>query len=250
MSTFLRHEACPNCKSSDALAVFDDGHSYCFSCHWYESGDQSIADTRKKYDTRDPQVGDTFLPQDFDFNIPQQGIDWLRKYGILQKEIINNRFGWSNDGIILKNKNIRVAPLLVFPIYDEVGHLLMWQGRNFGDKGGKYITRGGKDVLHILGEQHQSDTIILTEDLLSAIKISRIAPSMPIWGSYMSLELARRLSTRFKKAVLWLDKDKAQEAVKQAANASHIFEKGCSCIRTERDPKEYTTEEINIYATD
>jgi len=250
MSTFLRHEPCPNCGSSDGNAIFDDGHSYCFPCHWYEPGEQSIEDARKKWDGRDPQVQDTFLPQDFDFNIPQQGVDWLRKYGILQKEIINNRFGWSTEGIVLKNKNLRVSPLLVFPIYDEVGHLLMWQGRTFGTEGPKYITRGAKDVLHILGQHHESDTIILTEDLISAIKVSRVAPAMPIWGSYMSLELARRLSTRFKKAWLWLDMDKAQEAVKQATNASHIFERGCSCIRTTKDPKEYTTEEIDIYVTD
>ena len=247
MSTFLRHEACPNCKSSDALAVFDDGHKWCFSCNHYEPGEQSISDVRKRFDDRNPQANDTFLPADFDFNIPQEGIDWLRKYGMLHKEIINNRFGWSQDGIILKNKNIRIAPMLVFPIYDEVGHLLMWQGRNFGKEGPKYITRGAKDVLHILGQHIESDTIVLTEDLLSAIKVSRIAPAMPLWGSFMSLELARRLSSRFSKAVLWLDKDKAQEAAKQAANASHIFEKGCSSIRTERDPKEYLTIQIEEY---
>ena len=33
--TFLRHEACPDCGSSDALAVYDDGHTYCFSCQTY-----------------------------------------------------------------------------------------------------------------------------------------------------------------------------------------------------------------------
>jgi twinkle protein len=34
-STFLRHEPCPNCGSSDALAVFSDGHKYCYSCTTY-----------------------------------------------------------------------------------------------------------------------------------------------------------------------------------------------------------------------
>ena len=38
-STFLRHEPCPECGSSDALSVYDDGHSYCFSCHFYEPGE-------------------------------------------------------------------------------------------------------------------------------------------------------------------------------------------------------------------
>lgn len=31
-STCLRHDACPACPSSDACAVYDDGHAHCFSC--------------------------------------------------------------------------------------------------------------------------------------------------------------------------------------------------------------------------
>ena len=26
------HLPCPNCGSSNALALYDDGHTYCFSC--------------------------------------------------------------------------------------------------------------------------------------------------------------------------------------------------------------------------
>ena len=31
-SEFIRHDPCPDCGSSDALAVYTDGHTYCFSC--------------------------------------------------------------------------------------------------------------------------------------------------------------------------------------------------------------------------
>ena len=31
-SEFIRHEPCPDCGSSDALALYTDGHQYCFSC--------------------------------------------------------------------------------------------------------------------------------------------------------------------------------------------------------------------------
>lgn len=41
-STFLRHEPCPNCGSSDALAVFSDGHKYCYSCTTYFRPDESL----------------------------------------------------------------------------------------------------------------------------------------------------------------------------------------------------------------
>ena len=31
-SEFITHQACPSCPSSDALAIYSDGHEYCFSC--------------------------------------------------------------------------------------------------------------------------------------------------------------------------------------------------------------------------
>jgi twinkle protein len=34
-TTLIRHEACPHCGSSDANALYTDGHHYCFSCETY-----------------------------------------------------------------------------------------------------------------------------------------------------------------------------------------------------------------------
>ena len=38
-SHFIRHEPCDKCGSSDAVGVFSDGHTYCFSCHTYGRAD-------------------------------------------------------------------------------------------------------------------------------------------------------------------------------------------------------------------
>ena len=38
-SEFIRHEPCPACGSSDALAVYTDGHTFCFSCQTRKAGD-------------------------------------------------------------------------------------------------------------------------------------------------------------------------------------------------------------------
>jgi len=38
-SRFLRHEACDSCGSSDAKAVYDDGHTFCFACEARTHGD-------------------------------------------------------------------------------------------------------------------------------------------------------------------------------------------------------------------
>lgn len=45
-SELIRHEACPHCGSSDASALYTDGHSFCFSCDTYTHGEE----TRLSYD--------------------------------------------------------------------------------------------------------------------------------------------------------------------------------------------------------
>ena len=34
----LSHQPCPDCGSSDALAQYSDGHTYCFSCRRERQG--------------------------------------------------------------------------------------------------------------------------------------------------------------------------------------------------------------------
>ena len=52
-STFLYHESCPKCGSSDACGVFSDGHRYCYSCCTYfkptseGDGEQVLAERKK-----------------------------------------------------------------------------------------------------------------------------------------------------------------------------------------------------------
>ena len=36
---FIRHIACPNCGSSDANAIYTDGHTFCHKCHYRTHGD-------------------------------------------------------------------------------------------------------------------------------------------------------------------------------------------------------------------
>ena len=39
-SEFVRHTSCNACGSSDANGVFDDGHTFCFSCNTYTEGEE------------------------------------------------------------------------------------------------------------------------------------------------------------------------------------------------------------------
>ena len=40
-SAFLYHTSCPSCGSSDGNSVYDDGHTYCFVCNHFTSGELS-----------------------------------------------------------------------------------------------------------------------------------------------------------------------------------------------------------------
>ena len=56
-SNFLRHEPCESCGSSDAKAVYDDGHTYCFACLKHEHGDGSTP----KQEDRQVERSDGFV---------------------------------------------------------------------------------------------------------------------------------------------------------------------------------------------
>jgi twinkle protein len=43
-STFLRHEPCPHCGSSDAGSRYSDNHFFCFACQAYEAKDGIVID--------------------------------------------------------------------------------------------------------------------------------------------------------------------------------------------------------------
>ena len=109
--------------------------------------------------------------------------------------------------------------------------------------GVKYKSKGKKPLLWY----GNGDILVCVEDVISAIKVSKANPNVtatPLLGSSIPLELTETILKRFKTVRVWLDRDKAIEAVKQARN---IKQKGidCEAIITPLDPKEYSTGEIN-----
>lgn len=241
MSEFIHHESCPNCGSKDNLGVWED-HKWCFGCGYYEgSKDRSLTQLRKlaiqgPKKTNNKESKNVFLPSDFTYSLPACAKEWLDNYGITDKEIIINHIGWSD-----------AHERLYFPVFDLFGNLVMYQGRFLGQGYGspRYSTRGRVDsVFHIIG--NGSDTCVLVEDFISAIKVGREHLAMPLWGSQISLERIIALSDRFKGLVIWLDRDKAEYALKARLKASIFFDDVATII-TDKDPKEYNNAEIRRF---
>ena len=223
--SFIHHEPCPNCQSRDNLARYDDGHAFCFGCGYRESVDWPPT-VKKIVTTCKP------LPEDITDILPEEALQWLGKYGIMSNEY--DSFLWSES-----------RKYLIFPFCDQMGNIEAWQGRSFAGTGRKYFTTGAvSDIMILYGT---GSTVILTEDVLSAIKVGRVAVGLPLFGSNIPPKLLRRLTTRFKNLGTWLDRDKAAESHHGAVRASQMGFDKVRTIITEKDPKEYTTDEISSY---
>jgi len=56
-STFISHEPCEKCGSSDARATYDDGHSYCFNCQAHEKEGGSNTESKHQATNGSSKVG-------------------------------------------------------------------------------------------------------------------------------------------------------------------------------------------------
>jgi hypothetical protein len=226
MSKFIHHIPCPRCNSKDNCGEYDD-HFFCFGCKYYKPKDD-ISSVRLRYNQRSSQEFDadsTHIETVPD--IPNKALRWILSYGITLKEVEDFNFSW--------NEEQQLLVLLKTPEY--------WQARCFGNQKTKYLSKGTKSLTFY----GYSDKLVCVEDILSAVKISRLSPdwcALPLLGCSISDDWIQRLSGRFKSVVIWLDRDKAKDALKVARN---LKQRGfnASIVVSPLDPKEYSKEELS-----
>lgn len=239
VSSCIKHEPCPRCRSyggdrsGNNLAVYPN-NKWCFSCKLYIKTGPSIPAQIGSIEKTLINQGVKPLPDDAAPPLGAVAWRWLKKYGITDEDVEANNFKWSDD-----------KQWLIYPFYDEIGDMLAWQARNFNvDRPKpKYWTAGKiEDVFVFYGK---GDTLILTEDVISAIKVGRSSGivGMPIFGSNVSLKRIVRLATQFKSVGIWLDMDKSRESVLARSRASQFIPYTFT-ILTKQDPKEYTDRQI------
>jgi hypothetical protein len=253
VARFLKHTACPVCGSSDALGVYDDGSTYCFS-HGRSTKQATISPfvtTAQQQDVAEIQPKTNKLPEDATQNYSVQALAWAAKYEISVQELLSNQVYYSPA----RNQ-------LIFSFWDTEGRVLAWQARNLSatDKGRRYYTQGDiNDVLPIYRcrdatSDHPGGVVrrlsaprklVLVEDCLSAIKVASVgalgADAMPLLGSSLPKTKLTQLRGSYDLCDVFLDPDMWPKSLMLAKQAEMLGFKVRS-IRADCDPKEMTRE--------
>jgi len=237
MATFVKHEACPSCGSRDNLGRYSDGSAFCFGCHHYESANISpfVGERDGQTEGSNDESAVEF-PADADSTLDERATNWLSSYGLLGREVIHAGLKWSPGW-----------EQLLIPLYDKDGHLCCIQAKNFNPK------RASKAKYYNIGDKSLSDTrygtgttLVFTEDVLSAIKVGRVATGMPLLGTSIGRSRLAALRPLYERLIVWLDDDKWKEAC-EIAEAAKFLGWNASTIFTPKDPKEYSTEELQEF---
>lgn len=176
----------------------------------------------------------------FSHDLPQKGVEWAKSYGIEVQELLKSNVLGCSGRMGLSR--------LVFVFRDLDGNPILAQARNLeaGAKP-KYITYGKPNevlpIYYLRSSDRRTDSLVLVEDCLSAIKLARLTDAMPCLASEVSLDKLKRLAGLYGTFLIWLDSDMYPKAQKMANRLQLL---GCKAhaIYTELDPKCYEMKDI------
>lgn len=243
-----RRRNCHVCATSSSNTVkishTSDGYRwYCFSCGAGDSvrhGLRSIS--LLSLHASDSEFSNTpmALPHDFTTEIPEDVAVWMYKSSVYKDTAFKYNIGWSAK-----------MQRIILPVYNKERELVYIQARAVrkGHKP-KYLNRASTyraDIMfHSMPSQYTlyPDVFVVTEAILSAIRVGVYAPTVSTLGSKITDEMAYQLSMA-EKVLLWYDPDAAGRsgAVKAFQKLKQIGTE-IVIINTDLKPKQYTNKEI------
>lgn len=233
MATFLKHVACPNCGSRDNRAIYNDGSEWCFGCGTPKSAKISPYVTESRDDNAEVDIR---LPHDASHDYNDPGLSWLLKYELTIPELIKHNVYWS-----------QIKQQVLFAFYESEGVLGAYQARNFspGSKSKNYNKGDLSTILPIYhhNDHSQSKVLVLVEDPVSAIKISRYSDAMPCLGSSLPTSKINALARLYGAFLVWLDGNMYHNAQKIAMKFE-LLGSDATVVYTPNDPKDYSDKEI------
>ncbi len=219
---YVKKEPCPNCGSKDNLAVYSDGHAFCFGCHHRVPAPTETKTKRKTYYSPSPVTSPLIK-----FVTPKE----LPKRGITEETA-----KFFNYGIADYNG----SPVQVATYEDQLGRQSA-QHIRFKDK--RFIWVGDCKNVQLWGQklwrQHGSYGnvfAVITEGEIDAMSISQVqgnkfpVVSLPSGAQSANKYLAANLKwlNQFSKIVLCFDSD--EPGIQAAEKAIEILPAGKAAI--------------------
>lgn len=214
-STFIGHEPCPKCGSSDALARYSDGHGFCFACEAHFQGDEAKPRKGGK-----KMAGNILSVEDYEGEFRA-----LAKRGISEETC--RKFDYRVGKY--KDKSVQVAN------YRNQDGDLIAQKIRFPDK--EFVAKGNMKEAPLYGRnlwnpQNSGKMIVITEGEIDALSVAEVQKckwpvvSLPNGAQSAKKCIAANIEylESFESVVLMFDMDEpGQKAAKECAE---IFSPG------------------------
>jgi hypothetical protein len=173
------------------------------------------------------------MPADFNpSNWPLEPRVWLYKAGLSNEAIQGSGFYYHEP-----------TKRVVLPVFDN-GALVYWQARGFDASRPKYLNPE-VDRTKLVAKYGQGDVLVLTEDILSAKRVSLHTEAWSILGTAIPDPVLGQIIRTGKPVLVWLDPDDAgRKGTSKAVAKLRAYGVEAKAIRTDRDPKLYSAKEI------
>ncbi len=191
-SEFVRHEPCPQCGSSDANAIYSDGHTYCFSCQ------TRTAPNGIHTHNMTPHVS----LQGYADKLPKRGISEriCEKYKVYRDGDTLRFHYYSSDGVLLGAK------------VKTLDKQFSYEGKSDGSFFGQHLFPS------------KGKRVVITEGELDALSLHECFPTWPhvslptgAAGAKKAIQKNLEWLQGYDEIVLWFDDD---EPGRQAAKAA------------------------------
>jgi len=241
--------ACPACgfKSSFSVARVEEGIVYnCFrnTCGVRGFVPSIGSRTLRLPNKREVKPPNNTFPYKGDLeDIPADIAEYLcEKYELVPNDLEVN--GWKYSPLTHR---------ILFPMKNYYGFHYGWVAKILPDSkycGAKSITYMDQDdgirLSWAIGENvvpSDWDSVIITEDIISATKTSCLYPSAALLGTNLSSKQAAHLATHFDKLIIMLDPDATTKALELSNKYRGMFE-ACHVVTLDKDPKDTLLEAI------
>lgn len=245
----VRHDDCDNGidhKKRLWIKRNNDGsiNAYCHNCQasGFYRDNERVETTESMQEKMKITQTNVQLPTDFKSgvdNIPPLGLVWLYRAGLTKEEVNKHGFGWSAC-----NKRI------IIPVYNGYNKLALYQGRSLDMESNppKYLTLKNKSLpaLFKLTNFDKGD-IVVTEDVLSAIRCGRVKNSVSTMGVGMSDCVKAMMPTLGSRVLLFYDDDNStvrSSTLQLKKDLDNIMKHETVIIKTNVDPKEYSDKDL------